>query len=81
MIIICLDSLVIMNVSISRFTNNFGVLGVLDHLHGTDAMFRASKQYQRHFLLLGLIPVKTQIPDDPVKGKSPVRQTKAEESN
>lgn len=38
-----------------RFNANFGVLGVLDRLHGTDALFRRSKQYQRHILLLSLV--------------------------
>lgn len=47
-----------------KFVNNFGVLGVLDRLHGTDALFRASKAYQRHFLLLGLVPLSQQIPDE-----------------
>ena len=27
---------------------NYGVLGVLDWLHSTDAVFRASKQYEQH---------------------------------
>lgn len=52
-----------------KFVNNFGVLGVLDRLHGTDALFRASKAYQRHFLLLGLVPLSQQIPDDAKNGK------------
>lgn len=46
-----------------KFNNNFGVLGVLDRLHGTDQQFRASKQYQRHFMLLSLVPLKEQVPD------------------
>lgn len=54
---------------LTRFVNNFGVLGVLDRLHGTDALFRASKAYQRHFLLLGLVPLSQQIPDDAKSGK------------
>lgn len=47
-----------------KFMNNFGMLGVLDRLHGTDTLFRASKAYQRHILLLGLVPLSQQIPDD-----------------
>jgi len=47
-----------------KFTNNFGMLGVLDRLHNTDAMFRASKAYERHFLLLSLVPLKVSIPDN-----------------
>ncbi|XP_061169781.1 fatty acid hydroxylase domain-containing protein 2-like [Saccostrea echinata] len=49
------------------FINNFGVLGILDRLHGTDTSFRASKAYQRHILLLGLTPLSQQIPDSPSK--------------
>ena len=43
----------------------YGSLGVLDRLHGTDEMFRASKAYERHVLLLGLTPVKSLYPDPP----------------
>ena len=53
----------------SRFTNNFGVLGVLDRLHGTDDMFRKSKCYDRHIMLLGLTPLKQSIPDNEKKGE------------
>eukprot|EP00914_Ancora_sagittata_P028480 GHVO01056201.1.p1 GENE.GHVO01056201.1~~GHVO01056201.1.p1 ORF type:complete len:262 (-),score=21.74 GHVO01056201.1:208-993(-) len=53
----------------AKFVNNFGVLGVLDRLHGTDSMFRASKEHQRHFMLLGLLPVSQQFPNDPKKVK------------
>lgn len=48
-----------------KFTNNFGTLGILDRLHGTDSLFRKTKQYQRHILLLGFTPVKHTVPDDP----------------
>ncbi|XP_077984393.1 fatty acid hydroxylase domain-containing protein 2-like [Glandiceps talaboti] len=48
-----------------KFVNNYGVLGVLDRLHGTDNLFRASKAYQRHFMLLCWTPVLQQVPDDP----------------
>lgn len=50
-----------------KFNQNYGVLGVLDRLHGTDNMFRASKAYERHFLLLGFIPMAQQFPDAPAK--------------
>ncbi|KAL3880303.1 hypothetical protein ACJMK2_032551 [Sinanodonta woodiana] len=50
-----------------KFNQNYGVLGVLDRLHGTDNQFRASKQYQRHILLLTLAPLTEQIPDSPKK--------------
>lgn len=48
-----------------KFTNNFGVLGVLDRLHGTDLMFRQSKAYDRHIMLLGATPLRETFPDDP----------------
>jgi methylsterol monooxygenase len=50
-----------------KFNQNYGVLGVLDRLHGTDSIFRNSKAYDRHFLSLSLVPVKQLIPDDPKK--------------
>ncbi|GFT35923.1 fatty acid hydroxylase domain-containing protein, partial [Nephila pilipes] len=49
------------------FNQNFGVLGVLDRLHGTDSLFRNSKVYQRHIMLLSLVPLKQLYPDDPKK--------------
>lgn len=41
------------------FTQNFGVLGILDYLHGTDAEFRASEQFKKHVMLFpaSLAPV------------------------
>ncbi|KAK3785829.1 hypothetical protein RRG08_050847 [Elysia crispata] len=50
-----------------KFNQNFGVLGVLDRLHGTDAQFRASLAYQRHFLLMSSMPVTQQVPEPPKK--------------
>lgn len=47
-----------------KFINNFGMLGVLDRLHGTDSLFRASRAYQRHIMLLGFVPLSVQLPDD-----------------
>jgi len=41
------------------------MLGVLDRLHGTDSLFRASRAYQRHIMLLGFVPLSVQFPDDP----------------
>lgn len=40
-----------------RFNQNFGVLGVLDRLHGTDRQFRQTDAYRRHLLLLSLAPL------------------------
>lgn len=52
-----------------KFTNCFGVLGVLDRLHGTDNNFRASKAYERHIMLLSLTPLSQQYPDKKVVAK------------
>lgn len=46
-----------------KFTQCYGVLGILDYLHGTDSQFRASKAYQRHLMLLGTTPLREAIPD------------------
>lgn len=59
-----------MNLIFSRFVNNYGMLGVLDRLHGTDRLFRASKAYERHIMLLGFVPLSQQFPDDSKKEKS-----------
>ena len=53
---------------IFRFNQNYGVLGVLDRLHGTDTMFRASRAYDRHIMLLGLEPLSETYPEN-MKGK------------
>lgn len=50
-----------------KFTNCFGTLGILDRLHGTDNMFRQTKKYQRHILLLGLTPMSHTFPDEQPK--------------
>lgn len=50
-----------------KFTNNFGVLGVLDRLHGTDLQFRDSKQYKHHVMLLSLLPLSQQYPEEKTK--------------
>ncbi|XP_023700792.1 fatty acid hydroxylase domain-containing protein 2 [Paramormyrops kingsleyae] len=50
-----------------KFNQCFGVLGVLDRLHGTDSAFRQTKAYDRHVLLLGLTPLTESIPDQPKK--------------
>lgn len=52
-----------------RFNQCFGVFGVLDRLHGTDAKFRLTKQYERHALLTGFTPLSESIPDAPTKGR------------
>uniref|UniRef100_A0A8C8VFU0 Fatty acid hydroxylase domain containing 2 n=1 Tax=Pelusios castaneus TaxID=367368 RepID=A0A8C8VFU0_9SAUR len=52
-----------------KFNQCYGVLGVLDRLHGTDTLFKQTKAYERHFVLLGLTPLTESIPDSPKKAK------------
>jgi methylsterol monooxygenase len=40
------------------------VIGVLDRIHGTDVMFRKSKSYARHKLMLTLKPAREAFPDE-----------------
>jgi sterol desaturase/sphingolipid hydroxylase (fatty acid hydroxylase superfamily) len=47
----------------SKFTGNYGVIGLFDWLHGTDQEFRKSINFRRHRLLTGLEPVKYTFPD------------------
>ncbi|XP_031208192.1 fatty acid hydroxylase domain-containing protein 2 [Mastomys coucha] len=49
------------------FNQCYGVLEVLDHLHGTDSIFKKTKAYQRHVVLLGFTPLSESIPDLPEK--------------
>jgi len=46
-----------------KFNQCYGVLGILDYLHGTDKGFRASKEYERHIMLLGTTPLRETFPD------------------
>ncbi|CAO1380280.1 unnamed protein product [Diamesa tonsa] len=46
-----------------KFNQNFGMLGVLDRLHGTDTLFRASSAFPRHIMLLSFLPARQQFPD------------------
>ena len=63
-----------------RFNENFGTIGILDRLHGTDEQFRRSKNYERHMFLFQLTPARELVPDDQ-KGKDvgcePIRVTQA----
>jgi sterol desaturase/sphingolipid hydroxylase (fatty acid hydroxylase superfamily) len=53
-----------------RFNNCFGVLGVLDRLHGTDTNFRSSRAYPRHIMMLSFIPPREAFPEpNPCKHK------------
>ena len=59
--IVCIFNPILIDVNVFprlRFVNNFGTWGILDRLHGTDALFRQSKQYQNHRILLGLTPAR-----------------------
>ncbi|XP_028130177.1 fatty acid hydroxylase domain-containing protein 2 isoform X1 [Diabrotica virgifera virgifera] len=46
-----------------KFNNCFGVLGVLDRLHGTDSSFRQSRAYIRHIMMLSFIPPREAFPE------------------
>ncbi|XP_026888659.1 fatty acid hydroxylase domain-containing protein 2 [Electrophorus electricus] len=48
-----------------KFNQCYGVLGVLDRLHGTDDKFRKTKPFERHTILLSLTPLNESIPDSP----------------
>ena len=50
---------------ISQFTECYGVLGILDFLHGTDRQFRSSAPYRRHTMFWSLEPIRKRIPDGP----------------
>lgn len=52
-----------------KFNQCYGVLGVLDRLHGTDDKFRNSKAYDRHTVLLGLTPLSQSIPEHAKKAQ------------
>ncbi|KAK2715039.1 hypothetical protein QYM36_009885 [Artemia franciscana] len=44
-----------------KFNQCFGVLGILDYIHGTDMQFRKSLQYRRHRTLLSLSPIQQSV--------------------
>ncbi|XP_014261076.1 fatty acid hydroxylase domain-containing protein 2 [Cimex lectularius] len=52
-----------------KFNQCYGVLGILDWLHGTDLTFRASPHYKRHQTFLTLRPPREIFPDDPLYRK------------
>lgn len=45
-----------------KFNQCFGVLGVLDRLHGTDTVFRNTQAYARHIMMLSLVPPREAFP-------------------
>ncbi|KAF5280501.1 hypothetical protein FQA39_LY18046 [Lamprigera yunnana] len=52
-----------------KFNQCYGVLGVLDRIHGTDINFRASPAYPRHIMMLSFLPPREVFPDPVVKHK------------
>ncbi|XP_031354175.1 fatty acid hydroxylase domain-containing protein 2-like isoform X2 [Photinus pyralis] len=46
-----------------KFTQNFGVLGLLDRIHGTDVQFRRSHEFKRHFVTLNFTPPREMYPN------------------
>ncbi|XP_077984885.1 fatty acid hydroxylase domain-containing protein 2-like [Glandiceps talaboti] len=44
-----------------KFSVNYGTFGLLDWLHGTDAMFRKSDQFKRHKTFFGIVPLSESI--------------------
>lgn len=55
-----------------KFNQCYGVLGVLDRFHGTDTLFRSTRAYARHIMMLSFIPPREAFPEPKtckVKGK------------
>lgn len=46
-----------------KFNQCYGVLGIMDYVHGTDALFRSNQAYQRHIILVGSTPLRETFPD------------------
>lgn len=46
----------------AKFNNCFGVLGILDYLHGTDKQFRETINFKRHRTTWTTVPVKELYP-------------------
>jgi fatty acid hydroxylase domain-containing protein 2 len=47
-----------------KFNQCYGVLGLLDRLHGTDNLFRKTTAYKRHSVLTSLAPARDAYPDE-----------------
>ena len=47
-----------------RFNVNYGSLGFLDALHGTDELFKSSKAFDRHVILKSQKSARELFPDD-----------------
>ncbi|KAF2881730.1 hypothetical protein ILUMI_24427 [Ignelater luminosus] len=46
-----------------KFNQNFGLIGLLDRLHGTDTKFRNAIQHTRHTMLLSLVSAREMFPN------------------
>ena len=55
---------------VCRFNQCYGVLGVLDRFHGTDSLFRSSKAYNRHVMMLSLVPAREAFPEHELEPSS-----------
>ena len=53
-----LDDAQLFSSRLRRFNQMYGVIGILDRLHGTDGMFRQNAASRRHFILLGTASAK-----------------------
>ncbi|KAF2889500.1 hypothetical protein ILUMI_16673, partial [Ignelater luminosus] len=49
---------------------NYGLLGILDRLYGTDKKFREAVQHKRHVTLLSLDSAREMFPDPSPKHQS-----------
>ncbi|XP_035684778.1 fatty acid hydroxylase domain-containing protein 2-like [Branchiostoma floridae] len=47
----------------AKFNYNYGTMGLLDWLHGTDSAFRQSTASKRHRVLFGITPLSESIPE------------------
>jgi methylsterol monooxygenase len=50
-----------------KYNCNYGLLGILDWLHGTDKLFRDTVQFKRHRMCIGLRPVSQIYTDEDKK--------------
>ncbi|KAF2352951.1 Fatty acid hydroxylase [Trinorchestia longiramus] len=66
-----------------KFNECYGVLGVMDLLHGTDHRFRSSNYFSRHIMMLSLTPARVLYPDDDtdIKTKNLGKETKKTRKN
>jgi len=46
-----------------KFNQNYGIMGLMDHIHGTDLEWRQTNSKQRHVNVYSLTPIREIIPD------------------